>query len=88
MFLHVDDVTYLGDYKLRLTFNDGVIKDVDLADELEGEVFEPLRDVRLFRQVKVNPDIGTVEWPSGADLAPEFLYEVGKEISRPMPAIA
>lgn len=88
MFLHVDDVTYLGDYKLRVTFNSGVIKDVDLADELDGEVFEPLRDLRLFRRVTVNADIGTVAWPNGADFAPEFLFEIGEEVKRPAPVAA
>lgn len=80
MFLHVTSVTCLEGYKLRLTFNDGVAKDVDLQDELYGEVFEPLRDTELFRQVTVNSDTNTIEWPNGADFAPEFLYEIGQEL--------
>ena len=79
MFLHVTDVTYLEDYSLRVGFSDGTVKDVDLRDELYGEVFEPLKDVDLFRQVAVNPDTNTIEWPNGADLAPEFLYKIGKQ---------
>ena len=43
MFLHVIEVAYLKDYQLRLTFDDGVIKEVDLRDELYGTVFEPLK---------------------------------------------
>ena len=82
MILHVESVRYLGDYRLRVTFNDGVTKDVDLADELYGEVFEPLRDPDVFREVRLNPESKTVEWPNGADLAPEFLYEVGKTVER------
>lgn len=39
-----------------------------------GEVFEPLKDPAFFRRVRLNPETGTVEWPNGADLAPEFLY--------------
>jgi hypothetical protein len=77
MFLHIMSVTYLDSYKLRLTFNDGITKDVDLQDELYGEVFEPLKDIALFKQVAVNPDSNTIEWPNGADFAPEFLYEIG-----------
>jgi hypothetical protein len=80
MFLHVTSVTYLEGYKLRLIFNDGVAKDVDLQDELYGEVFEPLRDTEFFRQVTVNSDTNTIEWPNGADFAPEFLYEIGQEL--------
>ena len=77
MFLHVDGVTHLGEFTLRIEFSDGSIREVDLADELSGEVFEPLRDPAVFSQVQVNPNTGTIEWPNGADLAPEFLHEKG-----------
>ncbi len=80
MFLHITEVTYLKKYQLRLTFNNDIIKDVDLTDELYGEIFEPLKDVVFFKQVAINPDTKTVEWPNGADFAPEFLYDVGQEI--------
>lgn len=82
MFLHVMSVKYLEDYKLRLTFNDGVVKDVDLEKELYGEIFEPLKNLALFRQVAVNPATNTIEWSNGADLAPEFLYEIGKKVKK------
>lgn len=87
MFLHVIDAVYLKDYKLRLTFNNGVVKDVDLRDELYGEVFEPLKDVDLFKQVTVNSDTNTIEWPNGADFAPEFLYESGQTVEQKMERI-
>lgn len=80
MFLHVTEVTYLQEYQLRLRFDNDVVKDVDLKDELYGEVFEPLKGVELFKQVVVNPDTKTIEWPNGADFAPEFLYEIGREV--------
>jgi hypothetical protein len=80
MFLHVDGVTHLRGYELRLEFNDGTVKDVDLAAELHGRMFEPLRDPRIFGQVHVNPETGTIEWPNGADFAPEFLFDVGKTV--------
>ena len=79
MFLHVIGVAYLDGYRLRVEFNDGEVRKVDLTNELYGEVFEPLKDVGLFKQVTVNPDTHTIEWPNGADLAPEFLYEIGVE---------
>jgi hypothetical protein len=82
MFLHVLSATPLGGYSLRLEFNDGTVRDVDLSEELHGEVFEPLRDAGLFAKVVVNPDTGTVEWPNGADFAPEFLAQVGREVQR------
>jgi hypothetical protein len=84
MFLHVDDVVYAGGYRLRVTFNDGVIKEVDLHAELSGPVFKPLKDVQFFREVRLNQDTGTVEWPNGADFAPEFLSEIGTPVSATM----
>jgi hypothetical protein len=80
MFLHVTGVRYLRRYELRLEFSNGVVKDVDLGGELHGEVFEPLRDIKLFRKVAVNPETRTIEWPNGADLAPEFLFDIGKDV--------
>jgi len=82
MFLRIISVTYLGNYKLRLEFNNGIVKDVDLKGELYGEIFEPLKDIEFFRQVRVNPDTNTIEWPNGADFAPEFLYEIGKAVRK------
>ena len=63
------------DFKLKITFEDGTegIVDVEKTVEFSG-VFEPLKDKEFFRQVKVNPDTGTIEWPNGADLDPVVLY--------------
>lgn len=80
MVLHVDSVQALDGYSLRLEFSDGAIKDVDLSHELYGEVFEPLKEIGFFRRVAVNPETGTIEWPNGADFAPEFLYEAGRPV--------
>jgi len=80
MFLHIVSVEYIDDYRLRLEFNDGSVKEIDLKEELYGEIFEPLKDVNFFKKVAVNPDTSTIEWPNGADFAPEFLYELGKNI--------
>jgi hypothetical protein len=76
------NATYLKEYQLRLTFDNGIIKDVDLEAELYGEVFEPLKDIEFFKQVEVNPETNTIEWPNGADFAPEFLYELGEEVGQ------
>jgi len=72
----VTDVQILSHYQLRLTFSDGLVGDVDLSYlRRRGGVFESLRDPEYFAQVRVDPEIGTITWPSGADLAPEVLYE-------------
>ncbi len=80
MFLHVTRVRHLKNYELRLTFNDGSVRDIDLKNELYGEVFEPSREIDFFERVFINPDTGTIEWPNGADLAPEFLHEIGTQV--------
>ncbi len=49
--------------------------EVDLRDELYGEVFEPPKDPVVFRSFSVQPEWRTIAWPNGADLAPEFLQE-------------
>lgn len=82
MFLHVLTVRPLRGYGLRLEFSDGSIRDADLSEELHGEVFEPLRAPELFGQVAVSAETGTVEWPNGADFAPEFLYRIGRDVQR------
>jgi hypothetical protein len=82
MFLHVIRAWPLQGYRLRAEFSNGVTKDVELSKELYGEIFEPLRDLHLFTQVSVNPETGTVEWPNGADFAPEFLYESGTVVEQ------
>jgi uncharacterized protein DUF2442 len=65
----------LGDYQLFLVFEDGVEGVVDLAGEVSCRgVFQPLRDPAYFAQVRVDPDLGTVAWPNGADLDPDVLY--------------
>jgi hypothetical protein len=76
MFVHVTDVKYLRGYQLQLTFNNGVVGIVDLEPELYGEIFEPLRDPELFQQVYLTSR--TIEWPNGADFAPEFLLDLMK----------
>ena len=73
MLLHVTDAKYLRDYVIWLRFNDGAEGEVDLEPELEGEVFGPLKDLEQFKKFRVDPELDTVVWDNGADLAPEFL---------------
>ena len=72
--LHIDNVEWLGGHLLRLSFDDGVKKVVDVSPMLTGPVFRPLREPSLFSQVTIDPVARTVVWPNGADLAPEALY--------------
>jgi hypothetical protein len=70
----VTAVEPLADYSLRLTFDDGSVRVLDLADELWGPMGEPLRDPAYFRQVRVDPELRTVVWPNGFDLDPDVLH--------------
>ena len=74
----VKKVKYLNDYKLEIEFNSGETKVVDLSNHLDGEIFEPLKKVEYFKTVKVNPEFETIYWENGADIAPEFLFDIGK----------
>ena len=74
----IEQVEYLGEYRLRLTFADGLTGEVDLASKFDAEVgpvFEPLRDQTFFAQVRVDTELGTIVWPNGADLAPDVLHD-------------
>ena len=73
-FIEITDVQYLDGYKLKMQFNTGETKAVDLKNELTGEVFAPLKDIDFFKQGKII--YNTIEWPNGADFAPEFLFEL------------
>lgn len=75
MILHVKEAKYQHDYVVWLRFNDGAEGEIDLANELEGEVFGPLKDINKFKSFKVDPILETIVWENDADLAPEFLYE-------------
>lgn len=71
----VIEVRYVRDYTLWLRFQDGTSGEVDISRSFRGPVFEPLRDLEFFKQVRVDPEVGTIVWPNGADVAPETLYE-------------
>ena len=70
----VATVRVIGPYALDIGFADGSQRVVNLADELRGPVFEPLKDPDFFALVEVDEELGTVVWPNGADIAPESLY--------------
>jgi len=74
MYYNVVEAKYVRDFTIWLKFEDGTHGEIDLASELWGPVFEPLKDPDAFRQFEV-AEYGTIAWPNGADLAPEFLYE-------------
>lgn len=81
MFLHIVDAEYYDKYRLKVKFNNGAEGVVDLEQELYGEVFEPLKNVELFRKFALTGR--TIEWPNGADFAPEYLLEIAELTTQP-----
>lgn len=77
----VRNVSYVSEYKIMLTFEDGSVKLVDLEKHLEGEIFKPLKDLEYFRKLQLDQEIDTVVWENGADFSPDFLFDIGVERS-------
>ncbi|MDX1561491.1 MAG: DUF2442 domain-containing protein [Gammaproteobacteria bacterium] len=75
MIKHIDKARYLDDFRIWLEFEDGVSGEVDLSQDLDGPIFEPLRRVEYFRSFRLHPELKTLVWPNGADFAPEFLRD-------------
>ena len=73
----------LDDFRLRLAFTDGVVREVDLSDDLWGQMAEPLKDPDYFRRVSVDTELGTVVWPNGYDLDPDVLHGDHEPVGRP-----
>lgn len=71
----VVDFKVVGDYILHVEFEDGLDRTIDLEAVLEGEMFGPLKDPRLFAQVELDPETHTLIWPNGADFDPETLHD-------------
>jgi hypothetical protein len=85
----VTGVAVLGPHRLRVLFEDGTVGDLDFSRREWRGIFEPLQDPAFFAQVRVDPDLGTLAWPNGADMAPETLYKAARQNPvRPDTAIA
>lgn len=78
MILEITHATYLDGYKLKLVFNHTIERFVDLANELEGEIFIPLHDLDYFSSFFI--DCGTISWKNGADIAPEYLFFISQRL--------
>lgn len=71
----VTSVEVVGQYVLRVGFDDGTVQVVDLQPMLAGELFAPLQDRALFDRVRIDPEVKTLVWPNGADLDPATLHD-------------
>lgn len=71
----VNSVSVKGEYILELAFNDGFKKKINFKPVLKGEMYSPLKDLRLFNKVKVDDEVHTIVWPNGADFDPLILHD-------------
>jgi Protein of unknown function (DUF2442) len=77
MLKDIVEARAVGGYRLYIRFEDGVDGEVDLSELVEFKgVFAPLRAVEEVARVQVDHELGTICWPSGADLDPDVLYSV------------
>ena len=77
MFPEARSVRHIRDYEIEVTFANGEKRVVPLWDEVvnkPGPMVQPLRDVKFFAKVFVNPEGGNLEWPNGYDICPDVLY--------------
>jgi hypothetical protein len=65
----------LTPYTLRVSFDDDTQQTIDFEDVLAGDMYRPLRDLDLFNQVRLDPEVHTLVWPTGADFDPETLHD-------------
>jgi Protein of unknown function (DUF2442) len=79
----ITSVKPLEGFRLLLAFTDGLVREVNLSRDLWGPMAEPLQDPDYFRQVRVDPELGTVVWPNGFDLDPDVLHGDHEPVGRP-----
>jgi|SRR5580658_5772585 hypothetical protein len=65
----------VSDYTLRVGFDDKTEQTIDFLPILAGELFGPLRELKLFNQVRIDPEVHTLVWPNGADFDPATLHD-------------
>ena len=86
MFPRITQVRYIREYRLELTFAADVRAEMNFRKKVVGRggVFKPLEDLEFFRQVRVDPESGTLTWPNAVDLDPDVLYSEATGTPIPM----
>ncbi len=70
----ITSIDILNKYCIAIKFSDGARKEIDLEPILIGEMYGPLRDEKMFSKAEIDPEVGTLQWPNGADFDPAVLY--------------
>ncbi len=76
----VETFEIISHYKLRVRFDDDTEQTIDFQPVLTGQLYGPLRDLALFNQVKIDPEVKTLVWPNGADFDPATLRDWPEQI--------
>ena len=74
MILNITKADYINEFKVKILFNDGLEKIVDLKNYIHSKkhpFFQPLKQIKKFKKFYVHK---TLVWDNGADIAPEYLY--------------
>ena len=71
----VEAFSVVGDYTLRVRFEDETEQVIDFLPILAGALYAPLRDLAVFNQVHIDPGAHTLVWPNGADFDPTILHD-------------
>jgi len=71
----VTSFAIVGPYTLSVGFDDGTFREIDFSPILQGGLYGPLRDLRLFEQVMLDGEVHTLAWPNGADFDPATLCD-------------
>ncbi len=80
--MRVKKVEYISEYKLKLLFSNDEVKIIDFADKVKNAkgIFLPLKNQEYFKKVAVDDSHLSICWPNGADICPDVLYSMGKNI--------
>jgi hypothetical protein len=62
-------------YALRVRFDDATLQTINFEPVLAGELYAPLRDLKLFNRASIDPEVHTLVWPNGADFDPATLHD-------------
>lgn len=80
---YITAVEYESGFKLYLRFENGEWRIANLESHLDGEVFAPLKNIAQFATAELNEDVDTVVWGNGADMSPDFLFEISVPAEEP-----
>ena len=76
----VESFEVIGPYTLRVRFDDKTEQTIDFQPVLAGQLYGQLRELRLFKQVKIDPEVKTLVWPNGADFDPATLHDWPEQV--------